>query len=126
VRLRCGAFLLTLLVAAAPVARVVCELVCPRPQVSSVSPCHDRAADRDATAMRSPSHACGETHVESMPAILTVDNDRPQAEAFTTLWSWSQARVPPFATRTLGGLTMHGPPGLAARTPKIATTTLRI
>lgn len=76
-------------------------------------------------AMRGQSHACGETHIDSLPAILTVDNRRAQTEAFTTLLSWSQARVQPIATPALGAV-VHGPPGSVALNAKILTTILRI
>ena len=126
VRLRCGAFLLTLLVASAPIGRALCELVCPQPLIAPVSGCHDGAADRDATAMRGQSHACGETHVDSLPAILTADSGRAQTEAFTTLLVWLQAGVEPISALTPGALAVHGPPGSVARSPKILTTILRI
>ena len=125
-RHRYGPFLLTLLVASAPVSRVVCELVCPRPLVASVSTCHDGAAVRDATAMRSQSHACGETHVDSLPAILSADNGRAQAEPFTMLLSWLQAGPAPVPAPILSALTAHGPPGSVALGPNSLTTILRI
>ena len=126
VQLHCGAFLLTLLVAAVPVTRAVCELACPQPPAGSVSTCHDASMDRDATAMRSQSHACGDTHVDSLPAILTADNARGHAESFTAFPAFSQVRVQATAPVALSALAAHGPPGSVPLRAVILSTILRI
>lgn len=76
--------------------------------------------------MRGDNHACGDTHVESLPAIRAVDASRARTEASGTLLPWSPALVPFKATNILSGPAVHGPPGSIARSAKTLTTILRI
>lgn len=123
---RCGAFLLTLLLVAAPTIGAFCEFACPAPPVRSVSTCHDGSAERDAMAMRGDNHACGDTHVDSLPAIGAVDTSRARTEASGTLMPWSPAAVHVKAAHILTGPAVHGPPGSIVRSAQTLTTILRI
>jgi hypothetical protein len=125
VRLRCGASLLTLLVAAAPVSRFVCELVCAQPPSTASSSCHDTTTEHQSTAERGEGHACGQVHVAPPPALLKADTGRG-AETFSVPVPLFEERVRPLAPLTESVLAAHGPPGSLALDTESLTTILRI
>jgi len=126
VRRRCGASLLTLLVAAAPMGRFACEVVCAQPPLTASSACHDAASTEDGDGVRGHGHTCGQTHADSPPAVLKAEGGRPSTEGFSSVVSLPAAQARALASVTESALTSHGPPGPTALSPTALTTILRI
>jgi hypothetical protein len=126
VRGRCGAFLLTLLVAVAPMGRFACEVVCAQPPLTASSACHDAASTEDGDGVRGHGHRCGQTHADSLPAVLKADGGRGSAGVFTAVFSLPAERARAVASITQAALTSHGPPGPISLSTNALTTILRI
>lgn len=125
-RRRSGAFLLTLLVAAAPMGRFACEVVCAQPPLTASSACHDAASTEGGDGVRGHGHTCGQTHADSPPAVLKADGGRASAETFIAVFSLPATQVRAVPSVTESALTSHGPPGPTALSPNALTTILRI
>jgi hypothetical protein len=122
---RSGAFLLTLLVAAAPMGRFACEVVCAQPPLASSSACHD-ASPQDGDGVRGHGHECGQTHADLPPAVLKADSGRASAETLTAVLSLPATQVRAVPSVTEHALTSHGPPDPTSLSPNALTTILRI
>ena len=122
VKLRAAALTLALLVAAAPVLVVVCELDCDAPKTATQS-CHKLAATQASVNLRDASHDCHQRH-SAPDATMTSANARDfSTGSFVALVPTPTPFV--FGTDELGAAT-HGPPGLSPHLSTPLTTVLRI
>jgi len=123
--LRSFALALALLVAATPVIGIVCAMDCGRPPARS-STCHDGSVPDAGVTLESAPHACDHNHGGAKPALLTSFSARDSAGTSVAALApaFVLAILPEVPASAAG--TMHGPPGLSARSTSFRTTVLRI
>jgi hypothetical protein len=122
VTLRSVALGLALLLAAAPVFGVVCEMGC---APTAPSACHMvNVLDRGIT-LRGALHACVHNHTAGSPALLASASGRDPVGASVAVPLPARPYVS-IAEDGGTGTAIHGPPGLNERTPSSGITVLRI
>lgn len=123
VRFRCFALVLAVLLAATPVLAVVCAMDCDQPP--STPACHTSVASLDGPSLRSTGHLCDHDHTAGSPALLVGSSARGFAETFVALPVPTLAHLS-LSDARLAIASMHGPPGLSARSTSSRLTVLRI
>ena len=125
VRRRSFALVLALLVAANPAIGVVCAMDCAQPPAAS-APCHNASVPHDGITLRGAPHACDHDHAGASPALLASASARDSVGTSVAAPSSTlvHAILPEAHTAAAG--TMHGPPGLNARSTSSHITVLRI
>jgi hypothetical protein len=123
VRIRWFASLLALLLAAAPLLGVVCQMDCDEPPAAPA--CHDSMATPDGSIVRAAQHTCDHDHATVDPALLSQTGAR---EWIGTVVAVS---IPALTHGFLPGArlavaSMQGPPGAIAPDTSSSITVLRI
>jgi hypothetical protein len=120
VRRRAFTLVLTLLIAAAPVVGLICELDCDAPRGTGQT-CHTGA--RDVVSLRNSGHECRRQHD---PTEATVTNASTGNFGTSSIAAFLAIGPSVVATGQSRPACVHGPPGSSARSVTSLNTILRI
>jgi hypothetical protein len=122
VRRRAFTLVFTLVVAAAPIFGVICEIDCDAPRGIRQT-CHKPAGARDVVSLRNSGHECRRQHD---PTVATVTNASAGNIGISSVAAFLPIGPSVVATDQSRQACVHGPPGSNARGVTSLNTILRI